>query len=184
MASLSTSWARFFLPALLVFAMAARARTATDAGIETVADSEGRFVVSLPGPVQRNEQEVDSPAGRVTMKTVLHDGGAQASFMVIYSDYPTGTVARAGGPDQVCKNASKAALKGMNDGALRSSSPCQLGEIKGLEIIADNSPDHSVNRIRFFVVGDRLYQVIFAGPAGGETSPEARAFFDSFHLTP
>jgi hypothetical protein len=207
-----SSLRRFFATSLLFFAVSARSDTASEpkpspavgdnapsavpakppaaveAKPETLVDDAGRFVVSLPKPVQRGSQQVPTKVGNIAMNMIYYDGGAIA-YMIIYCDYPAGSVAQSGGPDKVCANASEGAVKNVN-GTVRTSSPYQLGDIKGLEIVADipsKDPavpaDASVARVRFFVVGDRLYQVMYIGPTGKETSPEAVAFLDSFRLT-
>ena len=203
---------RIFATALLFIALSARADTATDpkpeptasdhpetavkakpapaaeAKPETLVDDAGRFVVSLPNPVQRGSQPVDTAVGKIVMNMLYYDGGAVA-HMVIYCDYPAGSVAQSGGPDKVCANARDGALKSVN-GTVRTSSTYQLGDTNGLEVVADippkdpnDSASASVARIRFFVVGDRLYQVMYIGPTGTETEPKAVAFLDSFRLT-
>jgi hypothetical protein len=203
---------RFFATALLLFAVSVRADTApepkpalaagakadtavtanpapaVEAKPETLVDDAGRFVVSLPKPVQRDSQAVDTAVGKVAMNMVYFDGGAIA-YMIIYCDYPAGSVASSGGPDKVCANASDGAVK--NVGAkIRTSASYQLGDVKGLELVADipskdpkDPASASVARLRFFVVGDRLYQVMYIGPTGTDTSPKAVAFLDSFRLT-
>jgi hypothetical protein len=203
---------RYFLPALIFFAVSVRTDTAAEpkpapaAGDnadttvkanpapavqtkpETLVDDAGRFVVSLPKPVQRGSQAVDTAVGKIAMNMVYYDGGAIA-YMIIYCDYPAGSVASSGGPDKVCANASNGAVQ--NVGAkIRTSASYQLGDVKGLEVVADipskdpkDAASASVARLRFFVVGDRLYQVMYIGPAGTDTSPKAVAFLDSFRLT-
>jgi hypothetical protein len=151
-------------------------------------DDAGRFVATFEGATQRGAQPVDTTVGKITMNMVYYDGGAIA-HMVIYCDYPAGSVASSGGPDKVCANASDGAVKNVS-GTIRTSSPYQLGDSNGLEVVADIPPKDpkdpssaSVARLRFFVVGDRLYQVMYIGPTGTETNPEAVAFLDSFRLT-
>ncbi|HZP59873.1 MAG TPA: hypothetical protein VFB27_06070 [Opitutaceae bacterium] len=183
MSSLTLSLRRLVLLALVCFTTALRAETAASVQTapQTVADAEGHFVAKFPGAVQRGSQPVETSAGQVTMNMIYHDGGASA-FMVIYCDYPAGMVQRAGGPDAVCENASKGAVKNVN-GTLRASSACQVGKVNGLEIIADVPAQKSVARIRFLIVKDRLYQVMYLGPVGSETSDAAKDFLDSFRLT-
>jgi hypothetical protein len=151
-------------------------------------DDAGRFIATFGGAIQRGSQPVDTAVGKITMNMVYYDGGAIA-HMVIYCDYPAGSVASSGGPDKVCANASDGAVKSVN-GTVRTSSPYQLGDSNGLEVVADiPSKDPkapagaSVAKLRFFVAGDRLYQVMYIGPTSSETSPEAVAFLDSFRLT-
>jgi hypothetical protein len=151
-------------------------------------DDAGRFVATFEGAVQRGSQPVDTAVGKIAMNMVYYDGGAVA-HMVIYCDYPAGSVASSGGPDKVCANASDGAVKNVN-GTIRTSSPYQLGDSNGLEVVADIPPKDpkdpasaSVARLRFFVVGDRLYQVMYIGPTGTETTIKAVTFLDSFRLT-
>jgi hypothetical protein len=151
-------------------------------------DDAGRFVATFEGKVQRGSQPVDTSVGKIAMNMVYYDGGAIA-HMVIYCDYPAGSVASSGGPEKVCANASDGAVKSVN-GTVRSSSPYQLGDSNGLEVVADIPPKDpkdpsgaSVARLRFFVVGDRLYQVMYIGPSGTETDSKAVAFLDSFRVT-
>jgi hypothetical protein len=187
---------RLFATALLLFTVSVRADTAAEskpapaveAKPETLVDDAGRFVVSLPKPVQRGSQQVPTKIGNIAMNMVYYDGGAIA-YMIIYCDYPAGSVASSGGPDKVCANASDGAVQNVN-GTMRTSSSYRLGDVKGLEIVADipsKDPkvpaNASVARVRFFVVGDRLYQVMYIGPTGTDTSPKAVAFLDSFRLT-
>jgi hypothetical protein len=155
---------------------------------ETVVDDQGRFLATFPGPVQRGSQQVDTAVGKIAMHMVYFDGGAVA-YMVIYSDYPAGSVAQSGGASKVCSNASDGAVKAVK-GTVRTSSPCRLGDINGLEIVADlpakdsSAPaEASIARLRFFVVADRLFQIMYLGPMGKETGREGLAFLDSFRLT-
>jgi hypothetical protein len=185
---------RIFVPALLFFAVSLPAQTAADAAKpaptvvdtmpKTLVDDAGRFVVKLPNPVQRGSQSVPTAVGNIAMNMVYYDGGAVAC-MIIYCDYPAGSVMKSGGPDKVCANASDGAVKNVN-GTIRTSSSYRLGDVKGLEVVADipasKSSNASVARLRFFVVGDRLYQVMYIGPTGKETSHEAVAFLNSFRL--
>jgi hypothetical protein len=194
MTTLRLLW-RFFATALLFFVVSVRAETATEpkpapaveTKPETLVDDAGRFVVSLPKPVQRGSQQVPTKVGNIAMNMVYYDGGAVA-YMIIYCDYPAGSVAGSGGPEKVCANASDGAVKNVN-GTIRMSSSYQLDDVKGLEVVADipsKDPkvpaNASVARLRFFVVGDRLYQVMYIGPTGTETNPEAVTFLDSFRL--
>src|SRR5205085_314307 len=103
----------FLLPMLILSAVWARAELAPETKPlpaveikpETLVDDAGRFVVRVPTPVKRNSQQVSTPVGMIAMNTVYYDAGA-AGYMIIYCDYPAGSVAQSGGPEKVCKNAS------------------------------------------------------------------------------
>jgi hypothetical protein len=175
---------RFFATALFFFAVSVRAETApepkptpVEAKPETLVDDAGRFVATFPGTIQRNSQPVDA----AVVKGAYYDGGTTA-YMVFYCDYPAGHVARVGGPDKVYENASNGAVQNWG-GKIQSSSAYKLGGVKGLEIVSDIPASNSVGRVRYFIVGDRLYQVMYIGPAGTATNPEAVAFLNSFRLT-
>jgi hypothetical protein len=180
---------RFFSAALLFLAVSVRAETTTEpkpapaveAKPETLVDDAGRFVVSLPKPVQHGTQSLDTAVGKIALKMTYYDGGATA-YMVFYCDYPAGHVARAGGPDKIYASASNGAVQNWG-GKIQSSSACQLGDVKGLEIVTNIPASKSIGRVRYFVVGDRLYQVMYVGPAGTETNPKAVKFLNSFRLT-
>ncbi|MDE3084890.1 MAG: hypothetical protein KGJ37_06715, partial [Verrucomicrobiota bacterium] len=135
--------------------------------------------------VQRGAQSVDTAVGKIAMNMVYHDAGSVA-YMVIFNDYPNGSVTKSGGPDKVYDGAVNGAVSSVH-GKLRSSSPSKTGEVQGREIIVDipaqkTSDQGSVARVRFFIVGDRLYQVMYIGPAGNEAKAEATGFLDSFRL--
>lgn len=146
---------------------------------ETVVDDAGRFVATFPGAVQRSSQLVDTSYGKLTQSLVYYDGG-DIAFMIGFNDYPAGSVSQSGGPEKVCENASDGVVKSLK-GTLRTASSCKTGDITGREITFD-APTNDVDRARFFVVGDRLYQILYIGPSG-ETDPAVTAFLDSFRLT-
>jgi hypothetical protein len=68
-------------------------------------------------------------------------------------------------------------------GKLVNQKPVQLGGVEGREVLIDVARS-GVVRERLFWVGSSLYFVAFAGSPGGETSPSASAFLDSFALIP
>ncbi|HET6330431.1 MAG TPA: hypothetical protein VFF76_06535 [Holophagaceae bacterium] len=165
-----------------------RPEPAAAAKSETVMDDVGRFVATFPGPVQRRSQQVDTAVGKIPMNMVFVDHTAEV-YMIIYCDYPEGSVARSGGAESVCSNARDGAVKNVN-GKVRTSTSCRIGELNGLEVVADIPPKDpktagapSASRLRFFVVGDRLYQLMYIGPNGTEASTEAMAFLNSIRLT-
>lgn len=155
------------------------AKTAGKTKPETVVDDAGRFVATFPGAVQRSSQLVDTSFGKLTQSLVYYDGGTIA-FMIGFNDYPANSVSQSGGPEKVCENASDGVVKSLK-GTLRTASSCKTGDVTGREIVFD-APTNDVDRARFFVVGDRLYQILYIGPSG-ETDPAVTAFLDSFRLT-
>lgn len=175
MKTLSRSFGR---TACLVFAMLA---VAVRADPTMVSDEDGHFTATFPADVSRSNRIVDTDAGQIILCKVVAAQGA-ASFMVIYSDYPEGYVASTGAAS-VYKGAVKEAADNVK-GALRSQSSCKLGGVDGLEVLIDGPNREFVERARFFVVGDRLFQVAYIGKPDSETGKAATDFLDSFRLRP
>jgi hypothetical protein len=165
-----SAFGRFLLPVLLFFAVSARA--------ETTVDDAGRFAADIPGPIQRSSQSVPTTLGAITMHMVFHDGGATA-FLVMFNDYPAGSMARSD-LGKVYDGGINGAVQNVK-GTARGICHYQLGGVDGREFFVD-MPAKAAAHIRFFIVGDRFYQVMYVGPAGQENSPGALAFLNSFRL--
>jgi len=156
-----------FIFCTLLFAITVRA--------ETTVDKEGRFSVNFPGPAKQQVQNVDTAVGKVAIHVTFQDAGTIA-YMIIYNDYPPETkFSFQGAIDGGVKNVK---------GTLRSQAPYKLGDIEGIEFIADGPKSETVFRVRYFYVGSRLYQAMYDGPHGTETSKAATDFLDSFRVLP
>jgi hypothetical protein len=152
------------------------APTATEAAWQEFRSAEGRFSVLFPAEPKASFNPPDSSGHSEHRFAVERNGGA---FMVAYDDFAPGRV----GPqyaDEVLTQAQKALLAGMN-GKLREENPATLDGRPGKQIIFETA-DHTVGKLRVFVGQNRLYQVLFVGPAGQESSPDADRFFASFKL--
>ena len=68
---------------------------------------------------------------------------------------------------------------------LRTQRTVEQGDVTGREIVVQVPKGNSVTMMRqqFFLTDTRFYQLVYTGPAGTETSPEAEAFFNSFQIT-
>jgi hypothetical protein len=167
-----------FPRALVLLSLCATLAVATRA--DTTVDDAGRFAANFPGPIKRSSQPVDTTAGKIDMNMVYTDAGA-VDYMVIYCDYPAGSVARSGGRSAVLNNAAKGAVENVK-GTIRTKNDFRLGDVLGLEIIADMPDSKLVARARFFVVGDRLFQVLYVGLPDTEIGKDCLDFIDSFRL--
>jgi hypothetical protein len=65
---------------------------------------------------------------------------------------------------------------------MRDGKPVSFAGALSYEMVLDRCPDGIVMKVRMYVVGDWLYQLVAAGPTGVETKPEAQRFHDSFRL--
>jgi hypothetical protein len=146
-----------------------------------VVDEDGHFSATFPAAVRRANRIVDKDIGQiVTFQVYTHQGAV--AYMVTYNDYPEGYVAGAGAA-AVYKNAAKEAAENAN-GTIRGQDNCKLGDVAGLEVVIDGPDRGFVERMRLFVVGNRLFQVTYLGPPDSEASKPALDFLDSFRLLP
>jgi hypothetical protein len=67
-------------------------------------------------------------------------------------------------------------------GKVRTQRPATLAGHPGVEAITDDEANNISSLVHMIVVGNRLYQVVSAGPKGHETSADAYRFRDSFRL--
>lgn len=160
---------------LLAVALAACSRE------ETVVSRDGGFSATFPVKTQATSLPVKSGEIDVTMKMVAAEKDG-ASFVVSYVDYPTGALAQKS-LDQAFQDIIDGTV-GNVQGALRTASPIALGGTTGREVLIDVPAQNVAVHERIFLVGDRLYQVMYGGPKGTESAKDAMAFLDSFKLLP
>jgi hypothetical protein len=65
---------------------------------------------------------------------------------------------------------------------MRDGKPVAFAGALSYEMVLDRCPDGIVMKVRMYVVGDWLYQLVATGPTGVETKPETQRFHDSFRL--
>lgn len=146
---------------------------------DTMASRDGRYSIDFPGPAQESTQTVTTGAGPTTAH-ILSYRSRKAEFTALYSDYPPGAV--EGMPaDRVYAGAIDGAVRG-SGGKLRSSVAVQAGNVAGREAVFDAPNGAETVRVRYFLVGSRLYQLMYDGPKGSEKQPEATDFLNSFQL--
>ena len=143
----------------------------------------GGFSVMIPGKPDESTRKLDTPRGKID----LHLFTAQKSnraYIVSYSDYPD---------EMVKQNSPEKILDGSRDGQVRSMGKLilekniSLDGNPGRELVVEGktSDGHDASsKTRIFLVGNRLYQVIFAAPKGEASSSEMDDFLESFKLTP
>jgi hypothetical protein len=147
---------------------------------EVLTDRAGRFSVDFPGHAQEQSQRVDTQAGAVVAHIFTYKGTTGGSYTVVYSDYPNGSMTNAV-PDGVYEGVINGAM-GQTGGTLKSSSSVQSGGVTGREAVFASADQKSVLRSRYFLAGDRLYQVAYEGSPGSETGKAVVGFLDSFHI--
>lgn len=146
---------------------------------DTMASRGGRYSVDFPGPAWESSQTINTSAGPTTAH-ILSYRSREAEFTALYSDYSPGAVQRMP-VDLVYAGAIEGAVKGAG-GKLRSSAPVQVGNVTGREAVFDAPNGSETVRVRYFLVGSRLYQLMYDGPKGTERRPKATHFLNSFEL--
>lgn len=165
----------FLALALLTCALAACSRE------DTVVSQDGGFRATFPTKAQTTSMPVKTGDLTVTMKMVAAEKNG-ASFVVSYADYPAGSLSRKS-PDQAFQDIVDGTV-GNVQGTLRSADPISLGATAGRVVLIDVPAQNVAVNERIFLVGDRLYQVMYGGPKGTESAKDATAFLDSFKLLP
>jgi hypothetical protein len=143
----------------------------------------GKFSVLLP-----------SKPMRVTQKSMTEDGSSDIHFYIVdqqtqglfvaYGDLPKGSVTDENRQMRL-DGGRDGAIKTVN-GKLLSEKKITLGKTKheGREILIQSGDGKSFAffRGRFYMVGDRYYQVFLLGPETFVKGKAADAFLDSFQV--
>ena len=134
------------------------------------------FVVQLPDDPTITQQPIDTtPVGTETQ--FLIDQG-NTVYLILVSEYPAASLPSAPNADYFTTLLD--AFVHAAGGTARSQTGMSIGPYQGSEAIVDHGVDVYV--VRFFVVGNRLYQVLLGVPEGQESGAEAKRYFDSFRL--
>ncbi len=150
---------------------------------QTFSSAEGGFTLLLPGNPQEQRQPVSTAAGSADAIMYITEVGGTA-FGVGYSDFP-GSAAKAD-PQAVLKGARDGAVKNVN-GTLVGEKPIELAGHPGLEIAVEMPagaavPGGAIYRAQLYLVGNRLYQVIYVALKKGDDPDDYQKLFDSFQL--
>lgn len=148
--------------------------------------SAGKFRVDMPGKPTEQVKDVPAPPPIGNLKLYAYQANEWngISYSVMYSDYPAGMVR----PEAV-----QPVLDGVASGFIRGAN-FQEKETKKLDIYGHPGREVSFStkstggapgqgRARMFLVGDRLYQIVVAGPEAKVTDSVVSDFFKSFTLT-
>ena len=150
---------------------------------------EGGFTILFPQKPGRAERKLATPAGEVTMKMV--------SVRVDETVFGAASADFASAPDAATQEAMRNALLKNFDGTIISDQPVSAGPLNGREVIKRGSfgagadatgvakhgasaAAHGELRARFFVKGNRYYQLIAVGRRNAVADTDLDLFFTSF----
>jgi hypothetical protein len=136
------------------------------------------FRVEFPGFPMRQQQEVTTPYGTVTLRVytvmqVLHGATYAASYCV----YPPAMVAQMPGtPLETMRDA----VVGQTGGKVTAERAVTLGDATGKDITLQE-PGVGTMRLRVFMVEDRTYALLVR-PVPKRSAAYAERFLESFRL--
>jgi hypothetical protein len=145
--------------------------------------SAGRYSILMPGKPKEQTQAVDSIVGKLDMLITSFEDQSSA-YLIAYVDYP-GDLIRSGQANDILDGTVRGATENVN-GTLVRQQDFPLGVIPGREAEID-APSQGAQpathvKVRYFLVNNRLYQVMVVVPQTRILPVEAQRFFDSFKL--
>ncbi|HSD82279.1 MAG TPA: hypothetical protein VLG46_00370 [Anaerolineae bacterium] len=139
----------------------------------------GRYSVLMPGKPKEQMQSMDSDIGTLELHIALFEDRSGA-YMVAYVDYPVDLV-QFGILDGV-----EQSIATNIDGKLTRQIDFPLGAYPGREAElaapAQGARPAVFVKIRYFLVSNRLYQLMVTAPQSQGLPDAAQKFFDSFKL--
>jgi hypothetical protein len=142
----------------------------------------GRCRVMMPGTTDditervHDRQAKDDPIGHSYQ---LLRAFPQEVYVVTFVDLPPG----AGAAELLLDQACDTALQELPNARQTRRTPIGLARHPGREMVLDLIDNEAVMICRFYLVGDRMYELLVAGPGIKPGADSANKFFDSFELT-
>ena len=137
----------------------------------------------MPGKPQEQTQAVDSAVGTVKMHIASFEDRSGA-YLTTYVDYPAELI-RSGLENDVLDGAVQGGVANVN-GKLTRQTDFPLGAYPGREAEFDAPAQGSQPAMhiksRYFLVNNRLYQVMVVAPQNQGLPAAAQKFLDSFKL--
>jgi hypothetical protein len=133
-------------------------------------------------PAAPMDQTQNGGGTSIHMKVL--DQGAQG-YIVMYNDFPGGAALDGNMREQALNEYRKGLVRGQGNVTVESETRINYGEHPGREFVASMTVigQRTKTKIRIYLVGNRLYQLMAIGGAAFLESNESRQFFDSFELT-
>lgn len=143
------------------------------------------FSVLMRGEPEYDKRSIPTPAGPIVAH--LYASSRRDSVVAIgYTDYPLGMVV-GGTPEQVFAPARETWVKRVNGKIRSQDNRLKLdGKHPGMEFFATGRNDgvESFVQARFYLVEQRLYQIVFMGRDREVPQGVVNRFLNSFKLVP
>ncbi len=147
---------------------------------KTITSKDGGFKIGMPGKPTESKRKVLTATGHLDVTLVVAEGRNGAAFAISYCDYAEADV-KKGDLEKRLDHARDGAVSS-SGGKLQSERIADLRDgdnlQRGRDLIIEKNGG-IIARMRIFLVGRRLYQVMVLGTA---PTKEAGIFLDSFEL--
>jgi len=158
----------------------AKSKSSEGATWKEFRSSEGAFSVLMPGTPEESTETLSTEIGPLNLHSFTVNQ-RERSYGVVYADYPEALVQNTD-PEGILDGARDGAVAKVQ-GKLLSESFIDLDNHPGREIKVESSDRTATLRARVYLVNNRLYQTVWAGPKEDSSSEEVDRFLDSFELT-
>ncbi|GEM_PF-5859310 len=144
-----------------------------------VQPADSSFSVEMPGKPQEQKKVVDSEIGKLDVFLYIYEQ-ANSGYIVSYNDYPESAMNTNVVPDSVYNNAARSALASTR-GTLISKNKITYRGHPGIEL-KYSIPGNVLVRSRYFLVNNRLYQLMAIGNEETLYNSFSEWFFNSFKI--
>lgn len=180
---------KFVLLASVLFSLQFAAACGALAGLGAPAVKEfksdaGGFSVNVPGgTMQETSQNVPTAAGNIKI-TLYQTTAGNNAYLAGFSDFPD-AITKQNNPDTLLDGARQGAVTNAN-GTVVSDNKITFENNPGRETVIDGKAptgQEATIKVRYYLINNRLYQVMAVTPRGQINSAGIDDFLQSFKLT-
>ncbi|MGD2270221.1 MAG: DUF4234 domain-containing protein [Desulfobacterales bacterium] len=148
---------------------------------EEFVSEDGNFIVLLPGIPEEDSESMQTQAGTIQRQSFfIEDNGGQATYLVMYLDYPRDIVEMAGS-DQIFESI-RDDLMVTYRGTVNNEKFVLLDDTTGREFDFEGTWNNGVifGHVRTFWIDQRLYMLMALGTEEEVVEEDIARFFGSF----
>ena len=141
----------------------------------------GNFKVSLPGTPKKMTRTLSTAVGKIQLHMfIVPTMNNKVAFAVMYNDYPAAVV-KAGNADAILERAIQGAVRSKR-GKITSKKNIKIDGHPGKSVVFEgmSGTKKLSGRIRIYLVGSRLYQLLLFQQEGTVVK---QADVDKFHAS-
>lgn len=146
------------------------------ATVSNYVSEKGGFSVKFPGTPEEKVDKVSSADGMLDVYSAMVESGGNV-YVVLYTDYNDPVTAEE--IDKILKAVSDGGVQAINGKVITKKSITLKGN-KGIS--EEIETEEYIHVHNYYLVGQRLYQVIFTMPKGAKKPSEADVFIESFDI--